>query len=262
MFLPHGMDQMFGRFRSSPNMSLIPSAGEGGGMVARAVFGIPELRAQYMVRAGELYTNVFQPRQVVARIRQIQTNLQTYVGRRGSRSVSGNGERIEEVCENVVERARAIEARLAVPTVPMTFGKDGTVVLRKGWTHHTQNPNGINFDSQAAPGGKTGLRIAAGDDVVVGSWRVTLLLNPGRYRFSANAIQTGENAICVRKSGDQNRKYTTAKNWTLLTHDFEVEDAAQEKILMCEFRGKSGAAWFESDSLILTRLPETDGKTK
>lgn len=63
-FIPHGMDQMFWEPEG-------PITAPAGGLVARAVFGIPEFRKRYYARVAELRKTVFVPDEIDHRIDEL-----------------------------------------------------------------------------------------------------------------------------------------------------------------------------------------------
>ena len=95
------------------------------------------------------------------------------------------------------------------------------------------------------------------------SWRTTITLPPGRYRFSG-LIRTEKAAplpfgkqqgAALRINGqiaDLPGLLGTTE-WTLRQADFEVTAASEKVELICELRASRGEAWFDADSLRLER---------
>ena len=85
-----------------------------------------------------------------------------------------------------------------------------------------------------------------------GSWRTSVLLEPGQYQFVGKARAEG-GAVGLRASyrgGDRTMK--SAPEWTNLAYDFSM--MATEYIeLVAEFSGNKGSARFDEDSFRLIR---------
>ena len=69
VFMPHGMDQMFGVGGMGAQTAIFPQMK---GMVARAVVGTSEGRSRYRMKMMELRTNLFNVDAITARVRQIE----------------------------------------------------------------------------------------------------------------------------------------------------------------------------------------------
>jgi hypothetical protein len=114
-----------------------------------------------------------------------------------------------------------------------------------------------------APDGPASLCIRAGP-VTSASWRTTVLLGAGHYRFEGAVSTTGVEPLNFGKNqgatlrvtgfprGQQGHP-TGNTRWQTVRVEFEVR-SEQEVELVCELRARSGDAWFDSDSLRLIRL--------
>jgi hypothetical protein len=60
------------------------------------------------------------------------------------------------------------------------------------------------------------------------------------------ALRLGGKPVSKRLTGDS--------PWEMLTCEFEVIDASAPVELLCELRGEKGGAFFDADSLRLTRV--------
>src|SRR5580765_3537767 len=72
VFLPHGMDQMFGIFRSTPASTITPHMKS---LVSRAVLEVPEGRRRYLERMSQLLTNVYHAEDLSRRVQQLAAPL-------------------------------------------------------------------------------------------------------------------------------------------------------------------------------------------
>jgi len=78
LFLPHGLDQMFGIFRSTPATTITPHMK---GLVARAVVETPEGRRRYLERMSLLLTNVFNVEPLTNRVEEMAARLRPLLAR-------------------------------------------------------------------------------------------------------------------------------------------------------------------------------------
>src|ERR1041385_1799739 len=68
VFIPHGLDQMFGVMRARTNMPIFPRMN---GLVARSLLQTPEGRQRYRARLGQLVTNVLDLESITNRLWQV-----------------------------------------------------------------------------------------------------------------------------------------------------------------------------------------------
>jgi hypothetical protein len=108
------------------------------------------------------------------------------------------------------------------------------------------------------------LSIAASPNMpCVGSWRTKVILPAGKYRFEARARTQGLKAVDASpgsgaglrlSGGSRTNKLDGTANWTLLTHEFEVQAPTQEVELVAEMRATAGEVFFDASSLRLVRV--------
>ena len=72
VFMPHGMDQMFGVFRSSPTSPILPPTQ---GLVARAIATTPAGQQLYFERIATLRTNVFIEERLTNRVHELSRRI-------------------------------------------------------------------------------------------------------------------------------------------------------------------------------------------
>ncbi len=96
----------------------------------------------------------------------------------------------------------------------------------------------------------------------VGAWRASIMLAPGRYRFSGLAKSRGIAAQATRygsggglRISGHNRQTQLAgdTDWTALREEFNVV-ADKPVRLFCELRANKGEIWFDLQSLKLERV--------
>ena len=126
-------------------------------------------------------------------------------------------------------------------------------------------PVGNSRVDQTKVDGKPVLQIVASGDSSA-SWRSTLRLKPGRYRFEGKVHGTG-----IQPLGDQKgvgaglriaggfptrtNQLTGDAQWTALAQEFEVTGGERDVTCVCELRARKGQAQFEVASLRLLPLP-------
>ncbi len=263
VFLPHGLDQMFGMWKATPQDELTPMAK---GLVARAVLGDRALRRRYLERAAVLFTNVFDFAAITGRVHQLSRRVQPHLLpnlmalANQDRASAWFIERIEQRMESVRKQLRE---SLQEPVTPLRFGTDGTALLPK-WQQSTESGNPA-FQRRRSSEAET-LRISTDQGYVLGSWRTRVLLDEGTYRFSGrvktdrlstNNVPRG--GVTLRVSGEREVIMTAeARDWTMLTYDFEIQ-GLQDTELVCELRASRGSAMFDLGSLRLTRVNSKSG---
>jgi hypothetical protein len=252
VFLPHGMDQLFGR----PDAAIRPAMQ---GLVARALLETPEGRRRYRGRLAVLTTNALdvpslhrQADAFLARVRPVLEPAET-------RALE---DALVSVKERITLRREALEQQLREPE-PSRLTFDNDVARPTGWKP-VGIPTGGTLDQSPAPDGRKSLHLRAGP-VTSASWRTTVLLAKGHYRFQAAVRTQGVEALNFGNNkgaglrvvdGTPVAPYELLGNhtWTNLDRQFEIE-VDQEVELICELRARAGEAWFDLDSLRLTTGP-------
>jgi hypothetical protein len=125
-------------------------------------------------------------------------------------------------------------------------------------------PAGGKLEESTAPDGRKSLYLRAGP-VTSASWRTTVLLAKGRYRFQA-AVRThgvepltfgrnhGAGLRVVGGTPTPRYEFVGDHDWTRLEQSFEIQ-TEQEVELICELRARAGAVWFDLESLRLVNEP-------
>ncbi len=253
IFMPHGVDQMFGTFRSSPTSPILPSMK---GVVARALMATPQGRKAYMERVATLSTNVFLSDKITARVREISKRIRPTLEAYGAQEAVEHDSHVNFLCQRIEERARSISEQLANPKTPATLNPQGIASL-KNWSPRNTQPEqgGVEFQ-KTREGNKSLLHIKTRGGGS-GSWRTRITLEPGRYLFAGRARTKGagnNGAVGLRISGTQVAPHTVlAGDWTPLQFQFEVGETPTEVELICEFQAAEGEVWFDERSLRLSR---------
>jgi hypothetical protein len=253
VFLPHGMDQMFW----DPHGSIWRP--EVGGLVARAIMETPEGAKAYRDHLHTVFENVFHLDRLTNRIDQLTARNRSAAAEVGHGFLPNWENNVRDLRSRVVERWTFIKTELENEPKPMDFSKP---IIVKGWRQQMEMGN-ARID-RAEVQGKPTLHIAANGNSGA-SWRSTVTLDPGKYRFSALAQtaklvamrdQKGEGAG-IRISGTQEpRRNHLAGDmaWTPIQYEFDVVGVQSQVILVCELRAQRGEVWFDASSLKLEKL--------
>jgi len=168
----------------------------------------------------------------------------------------------------MAQRAASVARQLNEVNTPLPFDAAGEAKL-SGW--RSQRDSGSpsfsrNPSRRNAPGL---LEVRAAGALGYGSWRTTVLLEAGEYRFVGKAQTDGleigpgvtRGGVTLRVSGERSAKMVTeAAEWTSLAYRFSMPAMADME-LVCEFRGSNGHARFDVDSLKLIRTSKTTKPT-
>lgn len=262
VFMPHGMDQMFGTYRATARDSITPMCK---GVVAKAVMGSPALRSNYLQRASVLFSNVFDFAAITTRVQQISQRIRPHLLRdvntltRQRSTEEGFIQRIEERIESIRDQ---LHDELVAPTTPLAFDATGTARI-KGW-HESSESGAASFNRRVGSNLET-LHISAQNGPTLSSWRTKVLLAEGSYQFTGrvkidnlatNGVSRG--GVTLRISGEREAPIiTSADDWTTLTYAFDVSGLLDTE-LVCELRASRGAVTFDAASLKIVRRTNGD----
>jgi spore coat protein H len=252
-FIPHGMDQMFWEVNGSvwrPNAE---------GLVARAMIETPEGARLYHDRVKPVFEKAFRLAAITNRLDQLTQRNRAAAAEVGRGFANHWESAVADVRRRMIERWQFINGQIENEPKPMDFSKP---VLVKGWRQQIE-VGGPRID-QPAIDGKPTLHIAANGQSTA-SWRSSLFLDPGKYRFEVMARTTklapmrdskGEGAGIRISGSSQPRRNSVSgdTDWTKLQYDFEVQGTPSEVTLVCESRASRGEAWFDASSLKLEKL--------
>jgi spore coat protein H len=260
VFIPHGLDQMFGAGgQFNPGNPIVPLNAHG--EVTKAVLNTKQGPARYRERFGELYTNVFRADQIALRLDEIAKGLQQSLAQSDPQLASSMQQHADALKGRIRRRAGILARQLGPPPTPLQFTKENAFPL-SGWTPYVTSGRPNHAKAQE-PEGKSVLAINAGDALSSSSWRTRVTLRAGRYRFEGRlrvngvVIDPGDNlggaALRISK-GATPRKLTGSGDWTEQKYPFTVKQD-EDVELVCELRATKGEAWFDPSSLKLVRLP-------
>jgi hypothetical protein len=249
-FFIHGIDQIYGDTNG-------PVVRGPGSLVGGAVWSNPEWQARYREVVKEIYEKALKPVDWEARI--------TAQGVKIKEALAVVNPQWAKDYDGQINGARSrVSARLA--SIGKQFGdmpksvewKDNTFKLgAKLWNAQ----GGGALDEQNVEG-KHCLHIRA-DAAAAASWRRSIALAPGRYRFeaivktadvAAGGDDTGEGAG-LRISGGKRKGMngvTGSAAWQKVA--FEFDATGGDVVLVAELRSGKGEAWFQTESLQLVKL--------
>ena len=253
IFMPHGLDQILGVGRSVPS-SINP---KWDGLVAQALFATPEGRRRYVERISQLCTNLFRAEVMAAKVDRMAARIRPVaadgiIGRVAFEyAVDGLKARIERRVQQVAEQ-------LAKTERPLPFDGEGMARL-EGWEFRQTGRAGIS-GRRGKSGEQATLEVHAAGTWSSGSWRKMVLLEAGRYEFSALARVSGlplgatNSGVMLRVSGEREATgLVTNTVWSPLRYEFETQGLITAE-LVCEFRGPAGAGFFDAASLSLRKV--------
>lgn len=254
VFLPHGLDQLFGTYRSTPDYSIHPPFRS---LVGRAVMDSRGARSLYLTRVGQLYTNHFQGNTVVRRLDELARELRPVAAPR----LPGWETAVERLKTRVSRRIASVQHQLENPRMPDTFDSQGELKLTR-WTFRPDNGAPATGGRQTQDGMEV-LSIQGSDRVsrTWSSWRISPFLGPGRYEFQARVCldltaqppTAPGSEIAIRISGDREGYPKSLRTgWHTLSYPFELGEPTELE-LVCELRGIQSAAYFDLNSLKVIR---------
>ena len=252
VFLPSGMDQLFAK-------ADMPWKPDMAGPVARAILEIPEGRQRYAARFKALFRSLYVSELLTQRVNELLAEMRPFL----RAEMYGELRReAGELCARIKEREASLRKQLREPDSAIPDFHHDVAVL-DGWKPVSETTGG-RMQELSTPDGKSALKILAGPKTSA-SWRTTVRLPPGRYRFRGNARVSGVMALPfgvnqgsrlrVAGKAPQSAKLTGTSDWKMLEVDVEVGSPEEEVVLVCELRASAGEAWFDKGSLLLVRLP-------
>jgi len=254
VFFPHGMDQMFWE----PNGAIMPQDFFSGLVAQGLIKDTYQGKKLYLQRFGEIYTNVFQIEMLTNRVNELAALLRPHLG-------ADYESQVKRMHDLVAGRHVYLGRKLSEPPPqPLTFLSG--VARLKAWEipANMPDPAKARRERVAVDGRKT-LHILTTTNTAA-SWRSSVLLNQGRYRFEALAKVAGVESLSntnkgagagIRHSGihkARTNKLEGNSSWEPLRYEFQVPHDEEEIQLLCELRARKGEVWFDLDSLRLIKL--------
>ncbi|HAM71728.1 MAG TPA: hypothetical protein DCM86_08810 [Verrucomicrobiales bacterium] len=271
-FFPHGMDQMFWQ----ANGPVFPQAE---GLVAASILNTREGRARYKARATQLTTNVFLVGALTNRILQVQARLRPVLASLDPQSAAQHDQEVRKLIREVEQRGAYLHRVLGGEgPKPVVFPPEN-VARVQGWKSRVDSG-----DARFSEGQEQGIPVLVVEAVppteptaepvqgmCLASYRVTVLLHPGRYAFEGRVrtdgvVSTGKSTrglgagLRISQHKRQNSLSGDAP-WQEISYEFTVKEEEEEVELICDLRGSKGKAFFDRSSLLLRRLPDAPAES-
>jgi spore coat protein H len=255
MFIPHGLDQMFGIERTSPECPILPSMQ---GLVSRAVVSTPEGKRQYLQRVAQLYTNVFKLDAILKRIDELDAVVRPVIAETSAQSARNHDQQVEFLKRRITQRDESLKRQIAAVANPIRLESNSGARLAE-W--HSQVQNGSpDFQEPQGVDRATALYIGANGNVIA-SWRAKAMLDPGVYRFEGRIrtkdIKSPEpnRGAGLRVSHGQSVAQLAGTNpWRDFVYSFQVQEGGGQIEFVCELRATQGQVWFDTTSLRVVRV--------
>jgi len=255
IFLPHGMDQLFGDASAGLYDHTTP-------LVAAAVMQNDEWREKYRQRLTELAPLLLPCDRWMAKLDELRDRLQPVLESIDPNLAASHLDRVNELKERLSQRAATLPDLIELGMQqPVDFDSSGTIQLTD-WYPSVEAEN-AKVDEADANGVASYLitRKPFGD--YSSSWRTHVLLPRGSYRLEAR-IKTedvipipddqGRGAGIRRSQSGRSNELSGTNDWTLVTYEWRVPEDQRQVELVLELRARHGSAWFDRDSLKVRRV--------
>jgi len=254
IFLPHGMDQMFGE----PEASVLD---EPVGLVARAVLEVPEWRRGYRARLVSLLPLFDAEKSLLPRARAIDLHLAAAIRSLGPEALTAHVEVVRDLEQRLVARDKSLREQVGRPDPPALEFDAKRQAFVPGWSPVVED--GEPTLEQVDHAGRRAFAIVVPKaGTCVAAWRRGVTLARGRYTLKGNVAVQGvtprKDAPSVgarlRISGDERGTSLSGSTpWRVVAFDFEVTETLRHVELVAELRAGKGQAYFEVESLRLFR---------
>ena len=238
----------------------------------------------YRERLAALRGKLLDPDTVARRLEKLATKINPVITEIDAEQGKAHREAAAGFIKRIRERSESIREQLdrPEPEPPKALAFEGRTARTFGWESRTTlgQPRFARSNSGGHEGGGA-LRISAPEkDQWCGSFRTSVILPPGRYRFGGLMKTKGVEPLgegvdqthapsggALRISGRQpSWKLLGDQEWTWVEFDFEVKPAEGEgdsavghTELVCELRASRGTVWFDEGSLEVIRV-DVDAK--
>lgn len=247
-FILHGMDQVFGDDRwyvfRRP-----------GALVPNALLGERVMRDRYRTQFFAVYEKNFRSVDWPKRILELAANAKARLAPFDAEEAKRFDQRGKDAAERVKHRLAAVRAQLDDAAQLRSLG--GKAGLAKyAWERNAEEKFAFEQDMD----GRNCFYVMAGPKKG-GDFRLQFATGPGRYRLTAMVKTAGavagkeenERGLRLRISGLAGVPALAGTNgWRQTSVEFSVTDA--DPVLVLEFRAEAGEAWFDRNSLTLTRI--------
>jgi hypothetical protein len=248
-FMLHGMDQVFGDDRwyvFRPPGALVPNA----------LLWDRTMRERYRTQFFAVYAKNFQSYDWPKRILELAANSKAKLTPFDAQEAKRFDQRGQEAASRVKNRLAAIRIQLEDSAQLRSIGGKATLA-KYAWERNADEKEADERDFE----GRNCFHVNAGLKKG-GDFRLPLATGPGRYRLTGMVKTAGviagkdepDKGLRLRISGLNGvPALTGSNNWRTMSVEFSVAEA--DPVLVLELRAQSGQAWFDRNSLTLTRIP-------
>jgi hypothetical protein len=244
----HGMDQVFGDDRwyvfRRP-----------GALVPNALLGDRAMRERYRTQFFAVYEKNFRTVDWPKRILELAANTKAKLAPIDAEEAKRFDQRGKDASERVKQRLAAVRAQLEDATQLRSLG--GKAGLAKyAWDRNADEKEADERDHE----GRNCFNVKVGAKKG-GDFRLQFGTGPGRYRLTGMVKTAGivagkeeaEKGLRLRISGLAGVPALTGTNsWRTVSLEFSVTET--DPVLVLELRAEAGEAWFDRNSLTLTRI--------
>jgi len=252
VFLPHGMDQLFG----DPGF---PLAGGSDSIASAAVLAYPDWERLQRARVRDLEPLLRPGGPLLAGLPDLKRRLDVAARAISPQTASDTSARFAEFEGRFAERSRVVREFARAFAAPVRPGSAPRRVVPSGWK--PANPmDGVGFAETRTAYGIVARR--AGETST--SWRTTVSLPMGRHVLRATVTTQGVAAVDaspgngagIRISGGQRTNRAVGTGTVRLEHVIVVDQPMRDIVLVLELRGATGRAWFAKEGLVVDRVVE------
>jgi spore coat protein H len=261
IFLPHGMDQLF----TDPGAGLFDHSPV---LLAAAVMQSDVRRDTYQSRLRETIDSLQPVEMWLEKIDVLHSRLRPILESISEEAATNHTERVREFKERLAQRFAAFpdlirDMPVLIEFVEAESGSERSYALRD-WNPVAEGEQ-MSLEEVDVDGVSSYVitRDPFGD--FVGSWRHSVLLPRGNYRFEArvktqDVIPIPEDpfpgAGIRRTQSGRSHEMVGTNEWTLLKYDIAVPEDQRQVELILELRARHGTAWFDRQSLRLVKLKD------
>jgi len=249
IFMPHGMDQLFGVRRRQFDAQVLPAPS---GLAARAFMETRAGRRLYLDRMLQLQTNTFDVAALTDTVNKLTRLLRPALQSDPGALAEFNAT-VPVLRQRVAERHAEIGEQLAGMKTPQ-FDASGQASLA---ALDFRRPAREVFDRRR---GRFGQEFGRQDTVqTFVPLRAVVLLEAGQYRFQARVRTRLDDRVLdttgvrLRSSeGESLRREAAGKDWMVLEHDFTLKERAYVDLIY-QLGSADDVNAFDKSSLKLTR---------
>jgi hypothetical protein len=259
VFLPHGMDQLFG----DPGAGLFDPSRS---LVAEAVMQSDAWRGAYQERLRQLVSRIDAIEAWSETIDRMQDRLQGVLRPIDAELASVHEERVAELKERLAQRLEALPRLIEEVPTPIDFhaveGEQVGVVALADWFPVIESEQ-VQCEVQDRDGAACYAIVHAGLGDGVASWRTQTLLARGVYRWTARIQMDSVLPIPEDPVGGvvirslplvRPERWQGTHDWMEVAMEVAVTEDQRWVEWILEMRARHGSLWIDRDSIRLTQV--------